>query len=72
MNVEIEIECHTCPHKWTMTYSQLKREAERTVHRNDSPVEARGETTVETYVVKCPKDGTRIAVDIELNKKEGT
>ncbi|MEM7133591.1 MAG: hypothetical protein AAF702_45275 [Chloroflexota bacterium] len=61
MDEIITIKCYDCHYTWTMTYNELKDEAIEFVPRNEG-------SSIETYVVKCPENGTYIAVEIELEE----
>jgi len=76
---QIQIQCHTCQHKWTMTYKQLKEEGELVTYRDETTVEEKeegelvtyhGETTVEEYAVKCPLDGVRNVVTLTITEED--
>lgn len=55
----IEVKCHTCGHSW---YEDLdEAQAQKVIYRGEKK-----KTRVETYSFKCPRDGTYVAVDVEI------
>ena len=58
MSEYIKVRCHTCGHEWPEDLSQAQ--AQRVIYRGEKK-----QTTVEVYVFTCPKDGTKVAVEVE-------
>jgi hypothetical protein len=60
----VPLECPTCKHKWEEDLDQQKpTEIAYRIFGIDRP-----RSRVETYVFKCPRDGTRVVADVEIQE----
>ena len=61
MTTKIDIKCHRCGYQWQQELADLR--AERVIYRGEA---AGGGTRLETYLVTCPNDGSKVTVEVEI------
>ena len=61
----IQLKCETCGHPWEEDLDQHQKPVAvyKGIFRGDKP-----KTHQETYCFRCPRDGTEVAVDVEIQE----
>lgn len=58
MSNYVTVTCPTCGHEWVEDLTQAAKE--RVIYRGEKK-----QTRVEVYCFTCPKDGTKVVVEVE-------